>query len=138
MGIGASSKAGSLILAEAVERGHEVAALVRDKAKIQEQNVEVIEKNIFDITADDFNKFDVIDNAAPKEEHKHIDAGRVLNDALKNATNIKLVVVGRAGSLYVMKKKRSRIHQTFLLRFFPRLLTWVKLWRNYRIHQVSR
>lgn len=122
--IGASGKAGSLILKEAVERGHDVAALVRDKAKIQAQNVEVIEKNIFDITTDDINKFDVIVNAfnaAPGEEHKHIEAGRVLNDALKNTTNVKLVVVGGAGSLYVDEEKTIQVKDTpdFPAAFLP-------------------
>ena len=33
--IGASGKAGSMILKEALTRGHEVTAIVRDQAKVQ-------------------------------------------------------------------------------------------------------
>ncbi|MFP7479445.1 NAD(P)-dependent oxidoreductase [Terribacillus saccharophilus] len=113
--IGASGKAGSLILKEATTRGHEVTALVRNRAKIQEQNVEVVEMDIFNITAEDINKFDVIVNAfnaAPGEEHHHIEAGRILNDALKNATNTKLLVVGGAGSLYVDEEKTIQVKDT--------------------------
>lgn len=47
--IGASGKAGSLILQEAVERGHEVTAIVRDASKIQNKQVHVVEK-IFSIS----------------------------------------------------------------------------------------
>ena len=35
--IGASGKAGSLILKEAVSRGHEVTAIVRDASKLKDQ-----------------------------------------------------------------------------------------------------
>ena len=35
--VGASGKAGSLILKEAVSRGHEVTAIVRDASKLQDQ-----------------------------------------------------------------------------------------------------
>lgn len=42
--IGASGKAGSLIQKEAVERGHEVTAIVRDASKVQNKQVAVVEK----------------------------------------------------------------------------------------------
>lgn len=42
--IGATGKAGSLILKEAVSRGHEVTAIVRDAAKLKEEKIAVIEK----------------------------------------------------------------------------------------------
>lgn len=42
--IGASGKAGNLILNEAVSRGHEVTAIVRDRSKLEDQNIAVIEK----------------------------------------------------------------------------------------------
>lgn len=47
--IGASGEAGSLILKEAVDRGHEVTAIVRNAAKIQDKRVDVVEK-IFSIS----------------------------------------------------------------------------------------
>ena len=47
--IAASGKVGSLILKEAISRGHQVTAIVRDASKLQDKTVPVIEKDIFDI-----------------------------------------------------------------------------------------
>ena len=113
--IGASGKAGSLILKEAVERGHEVTAIVRNSSKISNQNVKVLEKNIFDLRAEDVNQFDAVVNAfnsVPGEEHLHVDAGRVLIEAFKGAPNTRLIVVGGAGSLFVDAEKTLRVFDT--------------------------
>ena len=113
--IGASGKAGSLILKEAVSRGHKVTAIVRDASKIKSQNTEVIEKNIFDIKTEDIKNYDVIVNAfnAPfGEEHLHVEAGRILIEALKGAPKTRLIVVGGAGSLFVDETKTVRVFDT--------------------------
>ncbi|AGK53719.1 NAD(P)-dependent oxidoreductase [Bacillus sp. 1NLA3E] len=122
--IGASGKAGSLILKEAVGRGHEVTAIVRDANKIQGQNVAVLEKDIFALKAEDINTFDAVVNAfnaAPGQEHQHIEAGKVLIEALKGAPQTKLVVVGGAGSLFVDEEKTLRVLETpdFPEAYFP-------------------
>jgi len=113
--IGASGKAGNLILTEAVERGHEVTAIVRDAAKLENQQVAVVENNIFNLKAADIQKYDVIVNAfnsAPGQEIQHIEAGKVLIEALKDAPNTRLVVVGGAGSLFVDEAKTTRVLET--------------------------
>ncbi|MGX6445657.1 NAD(P)-dependent oxidoreductase [Neobacillus sp. K501] len=113
--IGASGKAGSLILKEAVSRGHEVTAIVRDASKVESQNVAVLEKNIFDLLSLDIKKFDVIINAfnAPfGEEHLHVEAGKVLIEALKGAEETRLIVVGGAGSLFIDDTKTVRKFDT--------------------------
>ena len=113
--IGASGKAGSLILKEAVERGHEVTAIVRNASKISNDAVAVLEKNIFDLKSEDINKFDVVVNAfnAPfGEEHQHVEAGKVLIEALKGAPSTKLFVVSGAGSLFVDEEKTLRLMDT--------------------------
>ncbi len=77
---------------EAVSRGHQVTAIVRDASKLQDKNVAVIEKNIFDLTSDDLKTFDVVVNAfgAPLgEEQAHVDAGHALIEAIKG-TNTRL------------------------------------------------
>ena len=51
--IGATGKAGSLIVKEASDRGHEVTAIVRNAAKLTEENVVALEKDIFDLQAED-------------------------------------------------------------------------------------
>ncbi len=112
--IGASGKAGNFILEEAVRRGHEVTAIVRDASKLKEKNVEVIEKTIFDLTSNDVKTFDVVVNAfgAPLgEEQAHVDAGHALIEALKG-TNTRAIIVGGAGSLYVDENKTITVMET--------------------------
>jgi putative NADH-flavin reductase len=112
--IGATGKAGNLILKEAVERGHQVTAIVRDAAKLTDKNVEVLEKSIFDLKSDDVKQFDVVVNAfgAPLgEEQAHVDAGHALIEALKG-TDTRAIIVGGAGSLYVDENKTVRVVET--------------------------
>ncbi|AUM64230.1 NAD(P)-dependent oxidoreductase [Brevibacillus laterosporus] len=114
--IGATGRAGKLIMQEALQRGHEVTAIVRDASKLdQNQKVAVLQKDIFDLTTQDLNKFDVVVNsfgAKPGEEHLHVEAGNVLIAALKNAPQTKLFVVGGAGSLFVDEAKTVRLFET--------------------------
>ncbi|MFP7254952.1 NAD(P)-dependent oxidoreductase [Terribacillus goriensis] len=113
--IGATGKAGSLITKEALDRGHEVTAIVRNAAKVDQSNINILEKEIFDIQADDIKDFDVIVNAfnsAPGQEKQHIEAGHILIEALKDAPSTRLLVVGGAGSLFVDDKKTTRIFET--------------------------
>lgn len=113
--IGASGKAGNEILKEAVARGHEVTAIVRHAAKITETNVAVIEKDIFDLTAQVVKVFDVLVNAfgaAPGLEHLHVEAGQTLISAIKEAPDTRLIVVGGAGSLFVDEAKTVRLIDT--------------------------
>lgn len=112
--IGATGKAGSLILKEAVERGHQVTAVVRDAAKLTDENAAVLEKDIFHLTSEDVKQFEVVVNAfgAPLgEEQAHVDAGHALIEALKG-TDTRAIVVGGAGSLYVDEAKTVRVMDT--------------------------
>ena len=112
--IGACGKAGKLILNEAMDRGHQVTAIVRDASKLAVKNITIIEKNIFDLNTEDLHKFDVIVNAfgAPLgEEQAHVDAGHHLIKLL-HETNARLIVVGGAGSLYADENKTIRIIDT--------------------------
>ncbi|WP_160724968.1 NAD(P)-dependent oxidoreductase [Bacillus sp. USDA818B3_A] len=112
--IGATGKAGKLILKEAVERAHDVTAIVRDASKVQNEHVAVLEKNIFDLKSEDIKNFDVVVNAfnARGHEHQHVEAGKVLISALKGAPQTRLVVVGGAGSLFVDEAKTVRLLET--------------------------
>ncbi|MFS0780592.1 NAD(P)-dependent oxidoreductase [Bacillus sp. 1P06AnD] len=113
--IGATGKAGNLLLKEAAERGHEVAAIVRNAQKVTDSKVNVIEKDIFDLKADDLKPFDAIVNAfgaVPGQENLHVQAGRVLIDAMKGAPDTRLIVVGGAGSLYADEQKTTRVMDT--------------------------
>ncbi|WP_174615083.1 NAD(P)-dependent oxidoreductase [Virgibacillus ihumii] len=112
--IGASGKAGNFILKETAKRGHDVTAIVRNAAKITDESVTVVEKNIFDLTSEDIKQYDAVVNAfgAPLgEEQPHVDAGHALIEALKG-TGTKAVIVGGAGSLYVDEGKTTQVIDT--------------------------
>ncbi|GIP45338.1 hypothetical protein J45TS6_37970 [Paenibacillus sp. J45TS6] len=111
--IGASGKAGKFIMDEAGKRGHEVTAIVRNAAKVS--GVPAIQKDIFALTTEDLNKYDVVVNAfgaAPGEEHKHVEAGQTLIKALSGVEGTRLIVVGGAGSLYVDEAKTTKLIDT--------------------------
>lgn len=113
--IGATGKAGSLIAKEAIERGHEVTAIVRNASKLTAPKTAVLEKDVFQLTAEDLKAFDVVVNAfgaAPGSEHLHVEAGRVLIEALKAAPSTRLIVVGGAGSLFIDEAKTTRVMET--------------------------
>ena len=74
-----TGKVGNKVLTEAQARGHEVTAIVRNASKLNDQDVKVIEKDIFSLTVDDIEDLDVVVNAfgAPLgEEEAHVEAGR--------------------------------------------------------------
>ncbi|WP_091001126.1 NAD(P)-dependent oxidoreductase [Paenibacillus sp. OK003] len=110
--IGATGKAGNLILKEALDRGHEVTAIVRNASKVEDKSLNVLEKDVFDLTAEDAKSFDVIVNAfgAPAgKENLHVEAGQTLINVLKEAPNTRLIVVGGAGSLFTDETQTLRV-----------------------------
>ncbi|MCH7322748.1 NAD(P)-dependent oxidoreductase [Solibacillus sp. MA9] len=112
--IGANGKAGHYILEEAIQRGHDVTAIVRNQEKFTKANVSVIEKDIFQITSKDIAPFDVVVNAfgaAIGEEQAHVDAGHALIKAA-TGTDTRIIVVGGAGSLYVDDAKSLQLIDT--------------------------
>lgn len=112
--VGATGKAGSLILDEAVNRGHEVTAIVRNASKLTNDDVSVIEKDVHDITREDFKGLEVVVNAfgAPLgEKDAHVEAGRALINTLAG-TGTRLIVVGGAGSLYIDDSRTMTVIDT--------------------------
>ncbi|SFS42716.1 NAD(P)-dependent oxidoreductase [Marininema halotolerans] len=111
--IGASGKAGNAILKEALDRGHEVVAIVRNASSMTD-DVAIIEKNALDLTNQDLLNLDTVVNAfgaTPGLEHLHVKVGNVLIEALQN-TSTRLFVVGGAGSLFVNEEKTTRVVDT--------------------------
>jgi putative NAD-binding protein len=98
----ANGKAGKLIVKEAVERNLDVTAVVREDNQTAAQNV--LKKDLFDLTTADLNGFDVVIDAfgAWTEDvlPQHSTSLKHLCDIL-SGTDIRLLVVGGAGSLYV-------------------------------------
>ena len=102
--IGATGKAGKLIMEEALKRGLDVTAIVRNKSKLSNSSVKLIEKDLFDLKKEDLKDFDTVVSAfgawEEKELPKHAEVMNHLCDILAD-TNIRLMVVGGAASLFV-------------------------------------
>ncbi|WP_300758499.1 NAD(P)-dependent oxidoreductase [uncultured Brachyspira sp.] len=114
--IAANGKAGKLIMNEALERGLDVTAIVRDKTKINNSKAKVIEKDLFDLTKDDLKEFDTVVSAFGVWEEKELDKHSLVMEHLCNIlanTNIRLMVVGGAGSLYIDSSKKLMDSETF-------------------------
>lgn len=105
----ANGKAGRLIVKEAVDRGIDVTAIVRGENQTAADKV--IKKDLFDLTADDLKDFDVVVDAfgAWTEDTLPLHSNSLahLCDIL-SGTEIRLLVVGGAGSLYVNKEHTPR------------------------------
>ena len=98
----ANGRAGRLIVKEAVSRGLDVTAVVREENQTVAQ--QVLKKDLFDLTAADLNGFDVVIDAfgAWTEDtlYQHSTSLKHLCDIL-SGSDARLLVVGGAGSLYV-------------------------------------
>lgn len=98
----ANGKAGQLIVKEAVNRGLDVTAIVRNENKTVAEKAVI--KDLFDLTFDDLKDFDAVVDAfgawAPEVLPQHSTSLKHLCDIL-SGTDIRLLVVGGAGSLYV-------------------------------------
>lgn len=98
----ANGKAGKLIVKEAVSRGIDVTAVVREENRTEAKKV--LKKDLFDLTAADLNEFDAVIDAfgvwTEDTLSQHSTSLKILCDAL-SGTNVRLLIVGGAGSLYV-------------------------------------
>lgn len=98
----ANGKAGKLIVKEAVGRGLDVTAVVREENATVAQHT--LKKDLFDLSAEDLKGFDVVIDAfgAWTEDTlpQHSTSLSHLCDLL-SGTDTRLLVVGGAGSLYV-------------------------------------
>ena len=110
--IGASGKAGTLIMAEATNRGHTVTAVVRSKSALTDPAAKTIEKDLFALTYADVEDSDVIIDAfgawTPETLPLHQTSLQYLCDLLSNKPN-RLLLVGGAGSLYTDDSHTTRV-----------------------------
>lgn len=113
--VGATGKQGSLLVEEALRRGHNVTAIVRNAKKVTGSNVKVIEKDLFALSYEDIKENDIIIDAfgtfIPDLVEQHQTSLKHLADLLKGKPN-RLLVVGGAGSLYVNPEHRLRVMDT--------------------------
>lgn len=111
--IGASGRVGGLVANELIARGHEVTAIVRDKNKFI--GMPVIEKEIKDITKEDLQGFDVVVNAFGVWSDDLYYLHSVTSEHLCNVlsgTDIRLIIVGGAGSLYTDESHTIQVCET--------------------------
>ena len=106
----ANGKAGQLIVKEALNRGLDVTAFVRGENRSDAQKVVV--KDLFDLTAADLKGYDVVVDAfgawTPDVLPQHSASLKHLCDIL-SGTEVRLLVVGGAGSLYVNPEHTVRV-----------------------------
>ena len=106
----ANGKAGQLIVKEALSRGLDVTAVVRGGNRTEAS--QVIQKDLYDLTAADLKDFDVVIDAfgAWTEDTlpQHSTSLKHLCDIL-SGTDVRLLVVGGAGSLYVNPEHTAQV-----------------------------
>ena len=106
----ANGKAGKLIVKEAMDRNLDVTAIVRGENRTAAKQALV--KELYDLTKEDLQGYDVVIDAfgAWTEETlpQHSTSLKHLCDIL-SGTNVRLLVVGGAGSLYVNPEHTAQV-----------------------------
>lgn len=127
--IGATGKAGSAVFQEATARGHQTIAIVRDTARATEvlgDQIPVLERDAFALTAEDLAGFDVVVNAfgtTPDRAHLHVDLARHLIERAR-ADRPRLVFILGAGSLVTGEDRHLFVED---LRKTPDAQTWISI-----------
>lgn len=126
--IGATGNAGTALVPEALRRGHEVTALVRDAAKARAafgDDVTVVERDALALTAEDLAGLDVVVNAyavPPQQSATHIDLARHLVGLAAEGTP-RLVFILGAGSLTAPDGRLAVEH----IREMPDTAAWISI-----------
>ena len=106
----ANGKAGKWIVKEAMARGLDVTAVVRGENRTEAKQALV--KDLYDLTAEDLKGFDVVVDAfgawTPETLPQHSTSLKHLCDIL-SGTDVRLLVVGGAGSLYVNPEHTAQV-----------------------------
>lgn len=99
----ANGKAGKLIVEEAINKGLEVSAFVRDFSKARfDSKVCVVQKDIFTLESSDLQGFDVIIDAFGEWQNLSLHKAHMEHLVqILSGNRAKFLVVGGAGSLYM-------------------------------------
>lgn len=111
--LGASGRLGNLFIKEGLKNKLDLTAIVRNDSKLEtKEGINLIVKDLMSLTKEDLQSFDIVISALGIWEvdkiegyvnvHKHV------LDLLAN-TNIRYIVVGGVGSLYVDKEHSHRL-----------------------------
>lgn len=120
--LAANGKLGSLIVKEAVERGNDVTAIVREENKTVTKKS--IKKDILDLTENDLKDFDVVITAFGAWTEDTLPLHKTTVEHLANILankNTRLLVVGGAGSLYTDESLKTQLFTTpdFPVDYYP-------------------
>ena len=102
----ANGKAGKLIVGEAINKGLEVSAFVRDSSKARfDSKVCVVQKDIFTLESSDLQGFDVIIDAFGEWQNLSLHKAHMEHLVqILSGNSAKFLAVGGAGSLYMDKE----------------------------------
>ncbi|MCS4488445.1 NAD(P)-dependent oxidoreductase [Streptococcus sciuri] len=121
--ISSNGRVARLVVEELVNRGYEVVGFGRE-AENASKAQSYVQKDLFDITADDIKDADVVVSAfgtwAPETLHLHVKVVNFLSDLLAGSDK-RLVIVGGAGSLYMDKEHTLQLVETpdFPQEYYP-------------------
>ncbi|MGO5131348.1 NAD(P)-dependent oxidoreductase [Mitsuokella jalaludinii] len=112
--VAANGRVAKKVIAEALDRGHEVVAFGRH-AEDDTQAKEYIKKDILNLTKEDLAGFDAVVDAfgawTPETLPLHSTTTQHLADIL-SGTDTRLLIVGGAGSLYVDPEHKVQLFDT--------------------------
>ena len=116
--IAATGKSGRMILKEALRQGMDVTAIVRNPALL-ETEVPYLKREVFDITREDIEPFDVIVSAFGNDDSnnrmQHVKVIQHYLTILKN-TQKRLITVGAAGLLFTDDTRTKKLYDTFMMK----------------------
>lgn len=111
--IAANGRVGRLVVADALAAGDDVTAIVRHEN--QTKATKVIMKDLFDLTTDDLQEFDVVIDAFgvwQQDQLRQHETSLKHLTAILAGTDVRLLVVGGAGSLVVDPQTKQRLMDT--------------------------
>ena len=112
--VAAAGRAGRKIVAEAAARGFEVTAFVRKATEI-DGAAKIVVKDILALERSDLANFDAVVDAfgawTPETLPLHTTTSQHLCDLL-SGTDVRLLIIGGAGSLYVDKAHTTQLFKT--------------------------
>ncbi|MDR0999236.1 MAG: NAD(P)H-binding protein [Clostridiales bacterium] len=120
--ISATGKAGTLIAQEAIDRGMDVTAIVRDKSKVNTDKYAVVEKDLYNLTVADVEDFDAVVCAygvAPDKAESIQTAFAHLIKIFEQAPSVRILFVGGAASLYTDPDKKHQLVETIPKEWLP-------------------
>jgi Putative NADH-flavin reductase len=113
--IGATGKSGSLLAAEALRQGHDVTGIVRFVNRVRDSRIHVLQSDLFELNRNTLKGFDVVINAfrAPSgKEEEHLTSVEHLIAVFEDLPEVRFMMVGGAGSLYVDLPKKIPLYTT--------------------------